>query len=352
MTRIRVAILALMAAVIALGLVMACGGEEAAEPGTAAESETVERVVEVTRLVEAEADAGPAEYTFFSVYHTFPHPFWLMMQRAAAVAGDQTNTDVDFWIGTEYSVEDQINRVEILTAKNPDGMAVSIPDAKAADPVYRAAIDAGIPLVAVNARDPRDKGERIPYLFYVGSNEIIAGNRTGEEILERFGEPTRVAFASAQIANIAITERALGVQQVLEPLGITVDLVDVSDDPTLGTETVKGWMSANPETDYWVCGSALCQAVVTEALKELGLLNNGVTVTGFDLGEIVTPLIKDGSVKFTIDQQPYLQGYLPIVWLYLYNKAGFLPAGDVLTGPAVVDSSNIDLVAELADQYR
>ena len=343
LNRIGLTIALMLAAMMVLGMVAACGGGE--EP---------EAMTEQEEAMEAPAAAAdtPKEYTFYSVYHTFPHPFWLMMQRAADLAGEQVNSEVEFWIGTEYSVEDQINRVEILTAKNPDGMAVSIPDANAADPVYRAAIDAGIPLVAVNARDPRPKADRIPYLFYVGSNEIIAGNRTAEEILERFGQPTRVAFASAQIANIAITERALGVQQVLEPLGVTVDLVDVSDDPTLGTETVKGWMAANPETDYWVCGSALCQAVVTEALKELGVLNNGVTVTGFDLGEVVTPLIKDGSVQFTIDQQPYLQGYLPIIWLYLYNKAGFLPAEDVLTGPAVVDKSNIALVEELADQYR
>ena len=341
-SRVGIAIM-LVLALMLVGLMAACGGDE---PAPAAEEPKAEEPA------MAEETMMEPEFTFFSVYHTFPHPFWLMMQRAADLAGEHTNSEVDFWIGTEYSVEDQINRVEVLSAKNPDGMAVSIPDAKAADPVYRAAIDAGIPMVAVNARDPRPKDERIPYLFYVGSNEIIAGNRTAQEILERFGQPTRVAFASPQIANIAITERALGVQQVLEPLGVTVDLVDVADDPTLGTETVKGWMSANPDTDYWVCGGATTQVIVSEALKELGLLNDGVAVTGFDLGDIVTPLIEDGSVQFTIDQQPYLQGYLPIIWLYLHNKAGFLPAEDVLTGPAVVDKSNIALVKSLADTYR
>ena len=345
--RIRYALLLIMASIFMLGLVVACGDDDDVAAPVAGE-----RIVEVTRVVEVEKEQGPKEFTFFSVYHTFPHPFWLMMKRAADFAGEQTNSEVDFWIGTEYSVEDQINRVEILSARNPDGMAVSIPDANAADPVYRAAIDAGIPLVAVNARDPRSKSERIPYLFYVGSNEILAGNRVADEILERFSQPTRVAFASPQIANIAITERALGVQQILEPLGITVDLVDVAADPTLGVETVKGWMAANPETDWWVAGGAISQANISDALEELGLLNNPVRIAGFDLGEIVTPLIRDGSVQFTIDQQPYLQGYLPIVWLYLYNTAGFLPAGDVLTGPAVVDSSNIELVAELADKFR
>jgi simple sugar transport system substrate-binding protein len=333
--------------------VVACGnGDDAAPAGEVKE-------VEVTRIVEVEvevpgepADRGPKEYTFYSVYHTFPHPFWLMMQRAADLAGEQTNTEVEFWIGTEYSIEDQINRVEILSARSPQGMAVSIPDANAADPVYRAAIDAGIPLVAVNARDPRPKRERIPYLFYVGSDEIKAGNRVANEILERFGQPTRVAFASPQIANIAITERALGVQQILEPLGVTVDLVDMSQDPTLAVETAKGWMAANPETDWFVAGGAITQSNASEALRELGLLNNGVRVAGFDLGELVTPLIRDGSVQFTIDQQPYLQGYLPIIWLYLLNTAGFLPAEDVLTGPAVVDASNIELVASLADKFR
>ena len=199
-------------------------------------------------------------------------------------------------------------------------------------------------MIAANGRDPRPKAERIPYLFYVGSDEITAGNRTANEILERFGPPTRVAVGSSQIGNAVIIDRGNGVRQILEPMGIEVELVQVDDDPTLGTEQVKGWMAANPDTDVWVCTSELCQGVVTEALKEMGVLNDGVIVTGFDLGDVVTPLIKDGSVQFTIDQQPYLQGYLPIIWLYLYNKAGFLPAEDVLTGPAVVDSSNIELV--------
>lgn len=353
--RISVTMLLLVASLVIAGLaVVACGNGDDDDAAPAQEVREVEvtRIVEVEVEVEVPADRGPKEYTFYSVYHTFPHPFWLMMQRAADLAGEQTNTEVDFWIGTEYSVEDQINRIEVLTARNPDGMAVSVPDPAAADPVYRAAIDAGIPLIAANGRDPRPKAERIPYLFYVGSDEITAGNRTGTEILERFGQPTRVAVGSSQIGNAVIIDRGNGVRQILEPLGVPVDLVQVDDDPTLGTEQVKGWMAANPDTDVWVCTSALCQAVVTEALKEDGLLNNGVRVTGFDLGEVVTPLIKDGSVNFTIDQQPYLQGYLPIIWLYLYNKAGFLPAQDVLTGPAVVDSSNIDLVEELADKYR
>jgi len=347
--RIRYAFLLAMASILTLGLLAGCGGDDdvVTTPGE-------DRIVEVTRVVEVEVEKGkgPKEFTFFSVYHTFPHPFWMMMKRAADLAGEQTNTEVDFWIGTEYSVEDQITRVEVLAAQNPDGMAVSIPDANAADPVYRAAIDSGIPMIAVNARDPRPKSERIPYMFYVGSDEILAGNQVANEILERFGTPTRVAFASPQIANIAITERALGVQQILEPLGVTVDLVDVPADPTLGVEVVKGWMAANPDTDWWVAGGAISQANVADALIGLGLLNDGARLAGFDLGEIVTPLIQDGSVQFTIDQQPYLQGYLPIIWLYLYNTAGFLPPGDALTGPAVVDSSNIDLVASLADKFR
>jgi len=321
----------------------ACGGTETV---TVVETVVVEKVVEVPAATE------PQEFQFYSVYHTFPHPFWAMMGRAAELAGSQLNVGADFHIFPEYSVEDQINRIESLTAKKPDGIAMSFPDAVAADSVVRAAIDSGIPIVAVNARDPRPKADRIPYLFYVGSDELIAGARVAEEILFKYGTPKRVAFAGSQIANIAQSERHKGGASVLVPMGITTDLVDVDKDPTVGSETVRNWMAAHPETDWWVCLESLCQVTVTEALKDMGTLNNGVRVAGFDLGEIVNPLIEGGDVLFTIDQQPYLQGYLPVLWLYLYNKAGFLPAGDVLTGPAVVDKSNIGLVKELADVYR
>ena len=346
MGRIKGVVVLVMASMLLLMLAVACGDDD--DDAGAVE----ERIVEVTRVVEVAADQGPKEFSFFSVYHTWPHPFWNMMERAANLAGDHTNTDVNFWIGTEYSVEDQVNRVEIVSARDPDGMAVSIPDASAADSVYRAAIDAGIPMIAVNARDPRPRGERIPYLFYVGSDETIAGNRTAEEILDRVGQPARVAFASQRIAAGPLLERAQGVQQVLEPLGVPVDLVDISDDPAQAIEVIKGWMASNPDTEWFVCGGAVCSSFVVDALKELGILNNPVGVSGFDLGEVITPHLKDGSLSFTIDQQAYLQGYLPIVWLYLFNTAGFLPAGDVLTGPSVVDKSNIDVVAELADIYR
>jgi len=70
----------------------------------------------------------------------------------------------------------------------------------------------------------------------------------------------------------------------------------------------------------------------------------------FDLDEVTLAAIKDGIALFTVTQQQYLQGYLPIVWLYLYNRYGFLPANDILTGPGFVDSSNIEKVEQLVKQ--
>jgi simple sugar transport system substrate-binding protein len=97
-------------------------------------------------------------------------------------------------------------------------------------------------------------------------------------------------------------------------------------------------------------GPHVCPPVY-EAIVENGL-EGKVHLSCFDLSPEVIKMIKEGKADFTVDQQQYLQGYLPIVGLHLYNKYRLVPGADVLSGPGFVTKANADAVAALAGKYR
>ncbi len=296
-------------------------------------------------------------YKFYVISHGGPgDPFWGVVMKGmkdAASFVTKGNPDGDVIEATylgpaKYSVEELVNMLNSAIATKPDGIAVTITDSVAVEGPLRKAIDEGIPVIAINVPDPRPPEEKIPYLFYVGGDEYLSGKKAAERILA-LGKPKRAIVTIHEVGHMGLELRAKGFIEVMSANGVPAEKLATGLDPTQAIEILKGYFAKYPDTDVIFTLGSIDSAYVIAFLKEQGLVGE-VKHAAFDVSDEVVEAIKEGITLFTISQQQYLQGYLPIIYLYLYDKYSFLPASDILTGPGFVDASNIQLVEELVNK--
>ena len=249
------------------------------------------------------------------------------------------------YLGPEkFSLKEFIDFVESAIASKPDGLVVTITNPVALDEPLRRAIKMGIPVVAINVPDDRPADQRIPYLVYVGMDEYLAGVYAGRRMLQEF-TPRRAIVAIHEPGHAGLEARAKGIMDVLRPKGIPVEKIDITTDPVKALSIMKAYLMKHPDTDAIFTLGPLGAHPAMQLVEEEGLVGK-VKIGAIDLTEKIIEGIRKGEIVFTIDQQQYLQGYLPIVFLYLYKKYGLIPHEKVLTGPSIVDKSNVDIVAE------
>jgi simple sugar transport system substrate-binding protein len=296
-----------------------------------------------------------AEYTFYVVSHGGPgDPFWGVvmkgMQDAADLLSKGTGDTIKAtYLGPAvYSVTELVNMLNSAIAARPQGIVCTITDPAALDEPLRRAISLGIPVIAINVPDPRPAGQRIPYLFYVGGDEYLSGIKAAEKMLA-VKKPARAVVFIHEVGHVGLELRAKGFIEVMSAAGVPAEKLAIGIDPTQAVDIIRGYFAKYPDTDAIFTLGPLGTLPTVTFLKEQGLAGK-VMLGCFDLDEVTLKAIKDGVALFTVTQQQYLQGYLPIVWLYLYNKYGFLPANDILTGPGFVDSSNVEKVEQLIKQ--
>lgn len=299
--------------------------------------------------------AAAKDYNFYIISHGGPgDPFWGVvmkgMRDAAATLSKGTGDTIKAtYFGPEvYSVTKLVDMLNSAIATRPDGIAATITDPAAVDEPLRRAIKLGIPVIAINVPDPRPAGERIPYLFYIGGDEYLSGKKAAARMLS-VRKPTRAVVTIHEVGHIGLELRAKGFIEVMSAAGVPAEKLATGLDPTKAIEILRGYFARHPDTDAIFTLGSIDSAYVIQFLKEQGLVGK-VMLGCFDVSDAVVHAIQDGIALFTISQQQYLQGYLAIQWLYLYNKYGFLPATDILTGPGFVDASNVSQVVELVKQ--
>jgi simple sugar transport system substrate-binding protein len=299
--------------------------------------------------------ASAEEFNFYVVSHGGPgDPFWGVVMKGMEDSANYLNKATDDTINAtysgpaKYSVEKLVDMLNSAIATRPDGIAVTITDPDALDQPLRRAIDMGIPVIAINVPDSRTADEAIPYLFYVGGDEYLSGKRAAERILDH-KKPQRAVVTIHEIGHMGLELRAQGFIEVMTEAGVPAEKLATYLDPTQAIEILKGYFSKNPETDAIFTLGSIDSSYVIDFLNEEGLTGK-VTHGGFDVSDDVVESIQKGDTLFTISQQQYLQGYLPIHFFYMLNKYNFLPANDVLTGPGFVDADNVESVVELVEQ--
>ncbi|MDQ3767643.1 MAG: sugar ABC transporter substrate-binding protein [Actinomycetota bacterium] len=297
----------------------------------------------------AQGSAEQTDLTFYSVTHGPPgDPFWAVYRQGIEDAAEQFGVTVEDLAPEQFSVEEVVNQLDSAIAAEPDGLIVTITDARALEGPLRRAIDQGIPVIAINVPDFRPEGERIPYLFYVGGDEELGGRVTAERLLEE-RTPKRAVCAIHDVGHVGLEARCKGFTDVMKQQGVEVDKLPIGEDPTQASEQLGNYFESQPDTDALFTLGPVGMTPAIKVLNDEGLADKVIHAT-FDFTSEGVEAIQDGNIISTVDQQQYLQGYLPVMYLKEYVLHSFLPADDVLTGPYIVDDSNVEEVEATVEQ--
>jgi simple sugar transport system substrate-binding protein len=272
-------------------------------------------------------------------------PFWSVVKNGVDAAAGDMRVEVEYQAPQTFDMVAMSQLIDAAVAANPDGLVVSIPDASALEDSIRAAVDAGIPVISMNSGS--DVAKDLGVMVHVGQTEYEAGLGGGEFMA---GEGVTTALCvNQEVGNVALDLRCQGFTDALAEAGGTVEVLAVDlADPIDAQERVAGALTANPDIDGILTLGPTGAAPTLLALEDAGMLGDMAFGT-FDLSPEVLEAIDAGNMLFAIDQQQYLQGYLPVVLLMLFNTNLNTIANDVLlTGPGFVTQDTAAQVIELS----
>ncbi|MGB3736637.1 MAG: sugar ABC transporter substrate-binding protein [Ilumatobacter sp.] len=293
---------------------------------------------------EAVDQTQAGDLTFHMITHSDDGPFWSVLKRGA----DQAAEDLGVTLVWKPGVNDaqvMVQDIEAAVAEGTDGIAASLPDPDALVGPLQGAVGAGIPVITLNsgANDYQEIGA----LTHVGQSEDVAGNGAGERMND--AGATKVLCAFQEQGNVGLEERCNGLAETFG--GETViEFMGLDADTTEQQNTINAFLAADPDIDGVLGVGPVIAMSALRAAQDLG--RDDITIGGFDLTPELLEAINAGDVAFTVDQQQYLQGYMPVLLLFLNvtnqnTLGGGLP---ILTGPGFVTPDNASDVIELSAQ--
>lgn len=296
-------------------------------------------------LCLAVANPAAARATFVLIDHTDgTDPFWPVVLNGAQEAAKKVGAELIFRHPNKVDAVEEAQIIEATIAQKPDGMIISILDPTVIGPAIKAAVDAGIPVVSINSGSTYAR--KFGVLLHVGQPEYDAGKGAGERA--KAAGVKKYLCLNQEAENIALRERCQG---FADGFGQKLNMIDTTNDPTEIKSRTTAALMADPKIDTLLAtGPHVCVPALA-ALHDLGK-ERSIYLACFDLSPEIVTAIKDGRVAFAVDQQQYLQGYLPVIALDLYIRYGLLQANDVLSGPGFVTKENADQVAKLAGTVR
>ncbi|MEU5276292.1 substrate-binding domain-containing protein [Streptomyces asoensis] len=266
--------------------------------------------------------------------------FWELVRKGAEAAAAKDGVDLTY--ASDPDAGGQAELVRDAIADRVDGIAVTLAKPQAMkSPVARAKA-AGIPVVGLNSGI--DAWRSAGLVEYFGQDESVAGRAVGDK-LDGLGAKHALCVIHER-GNIALEARCAGVKKTFT--GETEMLYVDGTDLDAVTTTVAARLRQEPDIDEVITNGA---QFALAAVKAADQADSGAEVATFDLNKDLVTAVRDGSVQFAVDQQPYLQGYLAVDALWLYKTNGNLSGGGVapvLTGPAFVTKTNVAEVARFA----
>jgi simple sugar transport system substrate-binding protein len=285
--------------------------------------------------------ANTPQMTIAMITHQAPgDTFWDIIRKGAEAASAKDNVSLQYSNDADASKQAQL--IQAAIDKKVDGIAVTDPNTPALGDTIKKAIAAGIPVTMFNAGGPDALG--LGALGYFGQGEKDAGVAVGKRAL------------SEGAKNILCTNQTQGQQQLVDrcdgvkegAAGATVTQIYVNGvDDSAVTTTIQARLTQDPSIDFVATLSA---PSALDAVKSVKGANSSAKIGTFDTNKELVAAIKDGSVQWAVDQQPFMQGYLAVdaIWWYRTNGNTLGGGQPVATGPAFIDKTNIDSVAEFA----
>jgi len=266
--------------------------------------------------------------------------FWDIVRKGAEEAAKKDNVELLYTSDPEGGRQAQL--IEQAVDQKVDGIAVTLAKPDALKDALKKATDAGIPVVSLNAGE--DKFAELGAFTHFGSNEKLAGEAVGDKLNE-LGLSHPICVIQEQ-GHVGLENRCAGVKAKVPG---SETLYVQGTDMTQVSSTVTAKLQAAPDTDVIIGLGAPYTLTILKAVAALGA---DTKVASFDMNAELAQKIVDGEVLFTVDQQPWLQGYGSIDALWQFKRGGFQIGGGqaVLTGPTIVDKASASKVLKFATE--
>jgi len=281
--------------------------------------------------------------TFAMVTHSDEGSFWSVVKKGAEQAAKDTGSKL-VWSPSNNDPQKEAQLIDAAVSQKVDGLAVSVPNADAIKGSLQKARDAGIPIITLNSG--LDDSQALGAITHVGQTESIAGEAAGRKLKD--AGATKVLCVIHEQSNIGLQQRCDGVKKGFGSAVTNLQVKGTADISTTQTE-IKSKLQADKSYDAVI---ALNPDIAAAAETAITGASSDAKLATFDLSPQIIKDIGAGKVLFAVDQQQYLQGYLPIVFLKLYQtNANTVGGGQpVLTGPGFVEKSNAATVEKLSGQ--
>jgi simple sugar transport system substrate-binding protein len=265
--------------------------------------------------------------------------FWAIVKNGVDAAARQMNVSVSYRSPDTFNVDRMKELIYEAVDSHPDGLVVSIPDPAVA-PAIRRAERAGIPVVSINSG--ADVWRSLGVLAHVGQREEPAGYAVGKRMAA--SGVRRALCVKQELRNDALDQRCAGFARAMRAAGgsARVFILDVTDRNVAAPKLAAEIAARRAQGVLTLSSDAANTAL--DAKKEGGRATQATLAT-FDLSPEILEAIKDGRMLFAVDQQAYLQGYMPIVMLTQQARYGLFPAmgQTISTGPNFVTKDNAQL---------
>lgn len=273
--------------------------------------------------------------------------WWNTIKNGIALAGEQMDVTVEYRNPPTGDLADMARIIEQAAASAPNGIITTLADFDVLSGPVKAAVDQGINVIIMNS-GTAEQAREVGALMFVGQPEYDAGYAAG---LRAKGDGIgSFVCVNHVISNTVVAERCRG---FADGLGIDLgnQMIDAGQDPAEIKNRVQAYLNANPDTDAVLTLGPTSADPTILALQEMGLAGD-IYFGTFDLGDEIVNGIKSGIIKWGIDQQPFLQAYLPVVILTNYDRYGVLPGNNINSGPGFVTADGLEKVEQFAGEYR
>ncbi len=289
----------------------------------------------------AAAASNNDDLTVAVVSHSNPgDPFWDVVKSGAEQAGEDLDVTITYNGAAEPTEQSQL--IENAISQGVDGLVVSMANPDGVQGAIESAVSEGIPVVTINSG--LEQSKEFGAITHVGQTERLAGEAAGAELAELGG--TKMICVIHEAGNTGLEDRCAGAAETFggEVENLQVDVNDLAD----AQSTIASKLQSDNTVDAVL---TLNNGVAMAAVQAQADAGTDATIGTFDLDSNVLDAITGGDLAFAVDQQPYVQGYLPVVILALKNRNGNDVGGGqpVYSGPALVTQENAEEVAAFAE---
>ena len=288
-------------------------------------------------------------WKFTFVNHVTTNPFFVPTRYGAEDACALLGCTYQ-WTGSEKSIAtDMVNALNTAVSAGVDGIAVCLVDLAAFNDPVEKALKAGIPVVSYNADAQGNKR-----LCYIGQDLFLSGKGLGQRIVELVPEGEVVGFIATP-GQLNIQPRLDGAKAAIKESGKKITLNEVASGAALNDEVsaVEAYYAGHQNIKGMFAVDAGSTSAVAKAMGAHQLQSKGIHAGGFDLLPTTMEAIAKGDLDFTIDQQPYLQGFYTVMVLFLYKISGGLTGpSDINTGLNFITKANVDPFLHTESRYE